>query len=302
MGGHPAVFVTGRGRQTDEVRARLGDAGVAPILDEFTSGQDSPATPVVCLVVVEESSDSEMLVAELTHARRDWPSASLVVFGPLTGSTSLVDAVRAGADGWIDPASPPEALTAALGAVVRGESGFSRSATRHLVAEVRRSSAALASDGPVLAPAGPDPQGLTPREREVLEAQRAGHSVREIATQLSLSEVTVRWHAGRAGKKVEAATARPSPRAVHAVPGTAASPTRAPARPRVPARQGRLTRSELRVALLVSDGLSNKQIAEQLFISRHTVESHLKHAFAKLGVRSRVELTRVVLADVTRTA
>ena len=60
-------------------------------------------------------------------------------------------------------------------------------------------------------------------------------------------------------------------------------------RPRAPAE---LTASEQRVAELVRDGLSNKEIAAALFISVHTVEVHLSHAYAKLGVHSRVQLAR----------
>jgi DNA-binding CsgD family transcriptional regulator len=51
-----------------------------------------------------------------------------------------------------------------------------------------------------------------------------------------------------------------------------------------------LTPSEVLVARHVAAGLRNRDIAAQLFISRHTVESHLKHIFAKLDVQSRVEL------------
>lgn len=51
-----------------------------------------------------------------------------------------------------------------------------------------------------------------------------------------------------------------------------------------------LTTTELRVVEAVVEGLSNPQIAERLFVSRHTVESHMKHVFVKLGIRSRVEL------------
>jgi serine/threonine protein kinase/DNA-binding CsgD family transcriptional regulator len=56
-----------------------------------------------------------------------------------------------------------------------------------------------------------------------------------------------------------------------------------------------LTAAELRIARLVAQGLTNRAIAHQLVLSRHTVDSHVKHAFAKLGIRSRVELTREVL-------
>jgi len=57
-----------------------------------------------------------------------------------------------------------------------------------------------------------------------------------------------------------------------------------------------LTAAELRVARLAATGLTNRVIADELELSPHTVESHLRHAFHKLDVRSRVELTRVVLA------
>ncbi|MFG6199342.1 ATP-binding protein [Nonomuraea sp. JJY05] len=57
-----------------------------------------------------------------------------------------------------------------------------------------------------------------------------------------------------------------------------------------------LTASELRVVRLVARGMTNREAAAALFLSPHTVDSHLRHAFAKLGVNSRVELTRQVLA------
>lgn len=55
-----------------------------------------------------------------------------------------------------------------------------------------------------------------------------------------------------------------------------------------------LTPAERRVADLVGDGLSNPQIAERLFISRNTVETHLKHIFSKLSITSRTQLANEV--------
>jgi DNA-binding NarL/FixJ family response regulator len=55
-----------------------------------------------------------------------------------------------------------------------------------------------------------------------------------------------------------------------------------------------LTESELAVARLVAAGLTNRDAAERLFVSPHTVNSHLRHTFTKLGVNSRAELTRLV--------
>jgi DNA-binding CsgD family transcriptional regulator len=56
-----------------------------------------------------------------------------------------------------------------------------------------------------------------------------------------------------------------------------------------------LTDTERRVAHIVAEGLTNAQVAERLFLSRHTVDYHLRQIFRKLGIRSRVELTRVVV-------
>ncbi|HEY2704479.1 MAG TPA: AAA family ATPase [Candidatus Dormibacteraeota bacterium] len=52
----------------------------------------------------------------------------------------------------------------------------------------------------------------------------------------------------------------------------------------------RLTAQERRVADLVCSGRSNQQIAQHLSVSVNTVETHLKHVYAKLGIRSRLEL------------
>jgi DNA-binding CsgD family transcriptional regulator len=57
-----------------------------------------------------------------------------------------------------------------------------------------------------------------------------------------------------------------------------------------------LTEREQAIADLVVEGLSNKQVAAKLFISEKTVENHLSKVYAKVGVRSRVELTRAVSA------
>jgi DNA-binding NarL/FixJ family response regulator len=51
-----------------------------------------------------------------------------------------------------------------------------------------------------------------------------------------------------------------------------------------------LTAQELQVATLVADGLSNREAAAQLYLSPKTIEYHLAHIFAKLGVRTRYQL------------
>jgi DNA-binding CsgD family transcriptional regulator len=56
-----------------------------------------------------------------------------------------------------------------------------------------------------------------------------------------------------------------------------------------------LTDAELRVVSRVARGISNRRVADELFLSRHTVDAHLKHVYLKLDVHSRVELTVLAL-------
>jgi DNA-binding CsgD family transcriptional regulator len=54
-----------------------------------------------------------------------------------------------------------------------------------------------------------------------------------------------------------------------------------------------LTAAERRVAALVAEGRTNREVAAALFLGERTVETHLSHVYAKLGIRSRAELARV---------
>jgi DNA-binding CsgD family transcriptional regulator len=55
-----------------------------------------------------------------------------------------------------------------------------------------------------------------------------------------------------------------------------------------------LTDAEQHVARLAAEGFTNRAIGVRLFVSPHTVNTHLRHVFEKLGVNSRVNLARVV--------
>jgi DNA-binding CsgD family transcriptional regulator len=61
-----------------------------------------------------------------------------------------------------------------------------------------------------------------------------------------------------------------------------------------------MTAAEESVAKLVAQGLTNREVAERLFLSPHTVNSHLRHVFSKLGIKSRVELARLGALDAGR--
>jgi DNA-binding CsgD family transcriptional regulator len=61
-----------------------------------------------------------------------------------------------------------------------------------------------------------------------------------------------------------------------------------------------LSEIESVVVKLAAQGCTNQEIADKLFISPHTVDSHLRHIFGKLGVNSRVDLTRLVAGRLPR--
>jgi DNA-binding NarL/FixJ family response regulator len=76
----------------------------------------------------------------------------------------------------------------------------------------------------------------------------------------------------------------PSPRQASAAPAPAGPADRASA------GAAGLTTREWKIAGLVAEGLSNREIAVRLVISKRTVDAHIEHIYGKLGVSSRVQL------------
>ena len=60
-------------------------------------------------------------------------------------------------------------------------------------------------------------------------------------------------------------------------------------------RSGELTPTERQIAGLVAEGMRNRQIAQAMFVSVATVEAHLTRIYRKLQIRSRADLTRLVI-------
>jgi DNA-binding CsgD family transcriptional regulator len=64
--------------------------------------------------------------------------------------------------------------------------------------------------------------------------------------------------------------------------------------PRVRTGWDSLTDSELTVVHLIAEGATNRSVAKQLHLSPHTVKTHLRNAFAKLGIASRAQLAQLM--------
>jgi DNA-binding CsgD family transcriptional regulator len=64
----------------------------------------------------------------------------------------------------------------------------------------------------------------------------------------------------------------------------------------------RLTEAESRIAALITQGQTNRQVASALFVTENTVQTHIRHIFQKLSVKSRTELAARLLSDPASTA
>ena len=71
------------------------------------------------------------------------------------------------------------------------------------------------------------------------------------------------------------------------------------ARKRDPSSIDQLTPQELQIVRFVSHGLSNKEVAAQLYLSPRTIDYHLRNVFTKLGITSRTQLAHLLVDDVT---
>ncbi|WP_428993821.1 helix-turn-helix domain-containing protein [Actinomadura verrucosospora] len=84
-----------------------------------------------------------------------------------------------------------------------------------------------------------------------------------------------------------AGDAGPAPDPEAAAPRTASGPGEPPALTGLTAQQAHIAR-------LVAEGATNREIAARLLLSPRTIDHHLRNVFTRLGIRSRVELARMI--------
>ncbi|MEM1178721.1 MAG: response regulator transcription factor [Acidobacteriota bacterium] len=126
---------------------------------------------------------------EIARTRRDRATAKVLVVSNRVSASSILAALRAGADGYLEATAPYHQLVAALEAIDRGEVALSPLAVRRLVESLapRRPSTAFP---------------LSDREWQVAELLVEGLRYRDIAARLFISLETVRTHVRRIYRKL----------------------------------------------------------------------------------------------------
>lgn len=130
----------------------------------------------------------------IREIRAKLPHTRIMVISVLADEASVLDAIRAGAGGYLLKDDPPEDFTRAVRHLVRGEASLSPAVARHIVRQLQGAREA----GP---PA--NEHSLTPREMEVLAFISKGLSNPDIATRLSISVHTVGDHVKNIYRKLE---------------------------------------------------------------------------------------------------
>jgi len=152
-------------------------------------------------LTLAESLDPDVVLMDLRMPRCDGveatrrlrqsnPSCRVVVLTTYADDRSVVEALRAGARGFLTKDAGAEEIRRAIEAVMEGRAAIDPAVQHHVVAAMASSSAGAPEPEP--APALPD--GLTAREAEVLALIAEGLSNTEIAARLVVSEATVKTH------------------------------------------------------------------------------------------------------------
>lgn len=143
--------------------------------------------PDVCLVGLRMESSLEMIAA-VTDGHEQGQGTAVVVLTASRSAEGMIEAIRAGASGYLLKEMNPERIPAAVRGVLDGEAAMPRTLVVRLIREIQRM-----GRGPMLNGPGGMVE-LSVRQWEVLDLMAEGLSAAEIAERLAISPITVRRH------------------------------------------------------------------------------------------------------------
>jgi DNA-binding NarL/FixJ family response regulator len=163
----------------DPALAVVGEAGT---LADGLALVDS--TPSLALLDLGLPDGNGQMIIEALHARA--PACKVLVFTVFEDRASVINALRAGADGYILKDASADQLLGHVHATLAGETPISARAASHLLSLVRSEPVAAAASADT-----PPAPTLSPREQELLEYFARGLSRKEAARVMSISPYTV---------------------------------------------------------------------------------------------------------------
>ncbi len=237
--------------------SRRASSGARVCWDSSSSGMANPSAAVARFAAAERAGRAVELVEPSMYVWRADYVEALLELGRISDAVGVLD-------GW--------------------EADATRVGREWVLAQVAR------CRGLVSAARGDVPEALSVLERAVAQHEAVGDPFGRARALLALGVVRRRARQKRAAREaIEAALA--------GFEELGAMSWEERARAELGRVGGRirvvgLTPAERRVANLVADGQTNREVAATLFLGERTVASHLTHIYAKLGVRSRTELAR----------
>ena len=133
--------------------------------------------------------------------RASHPEIKVVVLTTYADDRSVIEALQAGALGYLTKDAGADEIREALQRVTSGQASLDPAVQMHLIEAITTTNA---TSDPPATPVAVLPDGLTPREAEVLGLIGAGLSNAEIAAQLFVSEATVKSHVNHMLPKIGA--------------------------------------------------------------------------------------------------